>query len=71
MAVKKTVRKKKVKKNIQTGIAHIQSTFNNTHIPITDVGGNAMPWASAGQQCFKSSRKSTPYAAQMAAEEAA
>jgi len=72
MAAKKTaVRKKKVKKNIQTGVAHIQSTFNNTIITITDVGGNAVAWASAGQQGFKGSRKSTPYAAQMAAEEAA
>ena len=71
MAAKKTVRKKKVKKNIQTGNAHIQSTFNNTIITITDVGGNAVSWASAGQQGFKGSRKSTPYAAQMAAEEAA
>jgi small subunit ribosomal protein S11 len=64
-------RKKKVKKNIQTGVAHIQSTFNNTIITITDVGGNAIAWASAGQQGFKGSRKSTPFAAQMAAEEAA
>ncbi len=71
MAVKKTVRKKKVKKNIQTGVAHIQSTFNNTIITITDVGGNAVSWASAGQQGFKGSRKSTPFAAQMAAEECA
>ena len=71
MAVKKTIKKKKVKKNIQTGVAHIQSTFNNTIITITDVGGNAVSWASAGQQGFKGSRKSTPYAAQMAAEEAA
>ncbi len=71
MAAKKTVRKKKVKKNIQTGVAHVQSTFNNTIITITDVGGNAVSWASAGQQGFKGSRKSTPYAAQMAAEEAA
>jgi small subunit ribosomal protein S11 len=71
MAAKKTVRKKKVKKNIQTGVAHIQSTFNNTIITITDVGGNAVSWSSAGQQGFKGSRKSTPYAAQMAAEECA
>ncbi len=63
--------KKRVKKNIQTGIAHIQATFNNTIITITDVGGNAVSWASAGQQGFKGSRKSTPYAAQMAAEECA
>ena len=71
MAAKKTTRKKKTKKNIQTGVAHIQSTFNNTIITITDVGGNAVSWASAGQQGFKGSRKSTPFAAQMAAEECA
>ena len=71
MAAKKTVRKKKVKKNIQTGVAHIQSTFNNTIITITDVGGNAVAWASAGQQGFKGSRKSTPFAAGQAAERVA
>jgi small subunit ribosomal protein S11 len=71
MAAKKTVRKKKVKKNVQTGIAHIQSTFNNTVITITDVGGDTLAWASAGQQGFKGSRKSTPFASQMAAEECA
>ena len=71
MVAKKGMRKKKVKKNVQTGVAHIQSTFNNTIITITDVGGNAVAWASAGQQGFKGSRKSTPYAAQMAAEDAA
>ncbi len=63
--------KKKVKKNVQSGIAHVQSTFNNTIITITDVGGNALAWSSAGQQGFKGSRKSTPYAAQIAAEECA
>ena len=63
--------KKKVKKNIQTGMAHIQATFNNTVITITDVGGNAIAWATAGQQGFKGSRKSTPFAAQVAAEECA
>ena len=63
--------KKKVKKNVQSGIAHIQSTFNNTLITITDVGGNALAWSSAGSQGFKGSRKSTPFAAQMAAEECA
>ena len=62
---------KKVKKNVQTGVAHIQSTFNNTIITITDVAGNALAWASAGQQGFKGSRKSTPFAAQVAAEECA
>ena len=63
--------KKKVKKNVQTGIAHVQSTFNNTIITITDVGGNAIAWSTAGQQGFKGSRKSTPFAAQVAAEECA
>jgi len=63
--------KKKVKKNVQSGIAHIQATFNNTVITITDVGGNTLCWSSAGQQGFKGSRKSTPFAAQMAAEECA
>jgi small subunit ribosomal protein S11 len=63
--------KKKVKKNVQSGVAHIQSTFNNTVITITDVGGNAVAWSSAGQQGFKGSRKSTPFAAQVAGEECA
>ncbi len=67
MAAKKKIVKKKVKKNVQTGIAHIQSTFNNTIITITDVGGATLAWASAGQEGFKGSRKSTPFAAQMAA----
>jgi len=71
MAAKKTVKKKKVKKNVQTGVAHIQSTFNNTVITITDVGGDTLAWASAGQQGFKGSRKSTPFASQMAAEDCA
>jgi small subunit ribosomal protein S11 len=71
MAAKKKVVKKKVKKNVQTGIAHVQSTFNNTIITITDVGGATLAWASAGQEGFKGSRKSTPYAAQMAAATAA
>lgn len=62
--------KKIVRKNIPTGIAHIQSTFNNTIVTITDVGGNAISWASAGARGFKGSRKSTPFAAQLAAEEA-
>jgi len=68
MAIKKKVVKKKVKKNIQTGIAHIQSTFNNTIITITDVGGATVAWSSSGQQGFKGSKKSTPFAAQIAAE---
>jgi len=63
--------KKKVRKNISTGIAHIQSTFNNTVVTITDVNGNAVAWSSAGSRGFKGSRKSTPFAAQLAAEEAA
>lgn len=71
MAAKKTRAKKKVKKNVQTGVAHIQSTFNNTVITITDVGGDTLAWGSAGQQGFKGSRKATPFAAQMAAEDCA
>ncbi|MEZ4220776.1 MAG: 30S ribosomal protein S11 [Polyangiaceae bacterium] len=67
---KKRTQKKTVKKNIATGIAHIQSTFNNTIVTITDVNGNVISWASAGSRGFKGSRKSTPFAAQLAAEEA-
>lgn len=63
--------KKKVKKHIQSGIAHIQATFNNTIITITDVAGNVVSWASAGTKGFKGSRKSTPFAAQLAAQDAA
>ncbi len=63
--------KKKVKKNIPTGVAHIQSMFNNTLVTITDVSGNAVSWSSAGKRGFKGSRKSTPFAAQLAAEDAA
>ena len=63
--------RKKVKKNVQSGIAHIQSTFNNTIITITDVSGGALCWSTAGGQGFKGSRKSTPFAAQVAAEECA
>ena len=63
--------KKKVKKNIPVGVAHIQSTFNNTLVTITDPNGNVLSWSSAGARGFKGSRKSTPYAAQQAAEEAA
>ena len=66
----KTKQKKKVKKNVQSGIAHIQSTFNNTIVTITDVSGNVVAWSSAGVRGFKGSRKSTPFAAQLAAEEA-
>jgi small subunit ribosomal protein S11 len=61
--------KKKVKKNIPQGVAHIQATFNNTIITITDPQGNTISWASAGGQGFKGSRKSTPFAAQIAAED--
>ena len=68
MAAKKSARKK-VKKNVQSGIAHIQATFNNTIITFTDPAGNALCWATAGGQGFKGSRKSTPFAAQVAAEE--
>jgi small subunit ribosomal protein S11 len=63
--------KKRVRKNVQSGIAHIQATFNNTIITITDVQGNAIAWSSCGSRGFKGSRKSTPFAAQLAAEEAA
>ena len=63
--------KKKNKKNIQTGIVYIQSTFNNTIITITDVSGNVISWSSAGARGFKGSRKSTPFAAQVAAGDAA
>ncbi len=67
----KVSRKKKERKNIQNGIAHIQSTFNNTIITITDMTGNTIAWSSAGSQGFKGSRKSTPFAAQLAADDAA
>jgi len=70
MAVDKTRTKKKDKKNISTGVAHINSSFNNTKILISDAQGNAIAWSSAGTMGFKGSRKSTPYAAQMAAEDA-
>ena len=62
--------KRREKKNISSGVAHVSATFNNTMITITDAQGNAISWASAGMMGFKGSRKSTPYAAQMAAEEA-
>ena len=64
-------KKKKTKKNILNGIAFVQSTFNNTIISIADTNGNVISWASAGQKGFKGSRKSTPYAAQVAADAAA
>ncbi len=64
-------RRRRVRKNIESGIAHIHSTFNNTIVMITDPQGNAVAWSSAGALGFKGSRKSTPFAAQMAAETAA
>ena len=64
------IHSKKTKKNILNGIAYVQSTFNNTIISIADTNGNVISWASAGQKGFKGSRKSTPFAAQLAAEEA-
>ena len=65
------LKKKKIKKNILNGIAYVQSTFNNTIISIADTNGNVISWASSGQKGFKGSRKSTPYAAQVAADAAA
>lgn len=71
-ALKKTAtRRRRDRKNVERGQAHIQSTFNNTIVTITDVSGNALSWASAGEMGFRGSRKSTPYAAQMAADKAA
>ena len=70
-ATKKVVKRRRERKNIENGTAHIQSTFNNTIITITDEHGNAISWASAGELGFKGSRKSTPFAAQSAAETAA
>ena len=68
---KRTTRTKRVKKNIEKGAAHIRSTFNNTIVTLTDVNGNALSWASAGGLGFRGSKKSTPFAAQTAAETAA
>ncbi len=68
---KKTTRTRRVKKNIERGAAHIRSSFNNTIVTITDVNGNALSWASAGGLGFRGSKKSTPFAAQTAAETAA
>ena len=70
-AVKRVSRKRKERKNIERGAAHIRSTFNNTIVTMTDVNGNALSWASAGGLGFRGSKKSTPFAAQMAAETAA
>ena len=66
-----TIRKRRERKNIERGAVHIQSTFNNTIVTITDTQGNAISWASAGEMGFKGSKKSTPFAAQTAAETAA
>ena len=71
MARDKTRVKRKERKNIAAGVVHVNSSFNNTKILISDVQGNAISWSSAGTMGFKGSRKSTPYAAQMAAEDAA
>ena len=71
MAKKTRTTKKKVKKNIANGVVHIQSTFNNTIVTISDSMGNVVSWSSAGLQGFKGSRKSTPFAAQLAAQDAA
>ncbi|MBC8543280.1 30S ribosomal protein S11 [Bianquea renquensis] len=68
---KKTTTRRRVRKNVDKGQAHIQSTFNNTIVTLTDTAGNALSWASAGGLGFRGSRKNTPYAAQMAAETAA
>ena len=70
-AVKKVIKKRRERKNVEKGAAHIRSTFNNTIVTITDVAGNAISWATSGGQGFKGSRKSTPFAAQTAAEAAA
>jgi small subunit ribosomal protein S11 len=67
----KTKTKRKVRKNVLTGVAHIQATFNNTMVTITDTAGNTLSWSSSGARGFKGSRKSTPYAAGIAAEDAA
>ena len=71
MATKTTQAKKKVKRSVSNGVVHIQSTFNNTIVTITDAMGNTVAWSSAGVLGFKGSRKSTPFAAQVAAEDAA
>ena len=69
--VEKVKKVKKIKKNITSGIAYVQATFNNTIVSITDESGNVISWSSAGSKGFKGSRKSTPYAAQIAADSAA
>jgi small subunit ribosomal protein S11 len=69
--IRKSTRKKKEKKNVPTGVAHVQSTFNNTIITITDLEGRVVSWSSAGSMGFKGSRKGTPFAAQVAGEDSA
>ena len=71
VAAKKVIKRRREKKNIEKGVVHIQATFNNTIVTVTDVAGNAISWASAGELGFKGSRKSTPFAAQSASETAA
>jgi len=71
MANPKGAQKKKARKNVPNGVVHIQATFNNTVITFTDMAGNTISWCSAGSKGFKGSRKSTPFAAQVAADEAA
>jgi small subunit ribosomal protein S11 len=68
--MKAPVKKKKVKRNVPTGVAHVKATFNNTIITFSDVNGDVVSWSTAGAKGFKGSRKSTPFAAQVAAEEA-
>ena len=70
-AVKKVVKKRRERKNVEKGVAHIRSTFNNTIVSITDMQGNVIAWGTSGEMGFKGSKKSTPYAAQTAAEHAA
>ena len=70
-AAKKVIKRRRERKNVEKGAAHIRSSFNNTMVTITDLNGNALSWASSGGLGFRGSRKSTPYAAQMAAETAA
>jgi len=67
----KAIKKKKIRRNIPIGVAHVQATFNNTIVTITDVNGEVICWATSGGKGFKGSRKSTPYAAQVAAEDCA
>ena len=69
--MKPVVKKKKLKRNVPTGVAHVKATFNNTIVTFTDVNGEVVSWSTAGAKGFKGSRKSTPFAAQVAAEEAA